>query len=156
MSAEPRSHVHERLRTTEAVLAAMHDSLSSVQRLLAEARAEIASIRQEVDSPTGEERRALRREVDQLREALASRGVIERAKGILMHTYAISEAQSFDLLNDMSKRRQRKVREVAAEVVGATPAPGTAHTSNGQAQDTGLPPPSGERTPALATNGAAR
>jgi regulator of replication initiation timing len=149
MSAENRSSLQARLRMSEALLTAMGESLSSVQRLLTETRAEIAAIRQEEeDSPLEEERRALRREVDQLREALASRAVIERAKGILMHTHAVSEAQSFELLNELSKKQQRKVRDVAAEVADAP------HTPTGRTPGTGMPT-AGDRNPTLASNGAA-
>ena len=47
---------------------------------------------------------------------MVTRGVIERAKGILMHSQGIPESQAFDLLNALSQRQKRKLRDVAAEI----------------------------------------
>lgn len=59
--------------------------MSPLRRLLAEAQREIG---QTLQDETGSDRdaalSALRREVRQLRDGLASRAVMERAKGILM------------------------------------------------------------------------
>jgi transcriptional regulator with GAF, ATPase, and Fis domain len=54
---------------------------------------------------------------DQLREALASRAVIEQAKGILMVRAGVDDDQAFALLRRTSQHQNRKLREVAASVV---------------------------------------
>jgi len=88
-----------------------------MQRMLDEVRREVARLlEQETDVARDEEVAALRREVAQLREALASRTVIERAKGFLMHERGIDEGQAFDRLNDLAQRHRRKLRDVAAEI----------------------------------------
>ncbi|MGY1615218.1 ANTAR domain-containing protein [Geodermatophilus sp. SYSU D00691] len=70
---------------------------------------------------------ALRLEVDQLRQAMASRATIEQAKGILMLLTCCSEQVAFDLLAHMSSHTHRKVREVAGALTesasGKTPLP---------------------------------
>lgn len=62
---------------------------------------------------------ALRREVEQLRAAMASRALIEQAKGVLMALVTCSDHAAFDLLGHLSNHTHRKVREVAALVVGS-------------------------------------
>lgn len=56
-------------------------------------------------------------EVAQMREAMASRAGIEQAKGILMHQHRCSAEEAFDILRIMSARSNRKLRDVAREVV---------------------------------------
>jgi len=60
---------------------------------------------------------ALRLEVRQLRQALRSRDVIGQAKGVLMITADVSADEAFQLLVRQSQRTNRKLVEVAAEVV---------------------------------------
>lgn len=55
----------------------------------------------------------------QLGEALVSRGVIDQAKGILMAQQCWDEDQAFEALKAISSRRNAKIRDVAAEIVGA-------------------------------------
>ena len=62
---------------------------------------------------------ALETEVAQLRTAMASRAVIEQAKGVLMLLTGCGEERSFDLLTHISSHTHRKVREVAAELVAS-------------------------------------
>jgi hypothetical protein len=130
MSERPRSDLANRLRLVDSLLTAAGDNLSSLQRLLTEVRTEVElARREEEEASRDEEIRALRREVDQLREGMASRAVIERAKGILMQGRTISEARAFELLNELSQRSHRKLRDVAADVVSGTlglPVPATA------------------------------
>jgi GAF domain-containing protein len=54
----------------------------------------------------------------QMEQAMASRAVIEQAKGVLMGRHAIDETQAFDVLRRHSQNRNIKLRTLAAEVVG--------------------------------------
>ena len=63
--------------------------------------------------------RALETEVAQLRTAMASRAVIEQAKGMLMLLTGSGDERSFQLLTHISSHTHRKVREVAAELVAS-------------------------------------
>lgn len=54
----------------------------------------------------------------QMEQAMASRAVIEQAKGVLMGRHAIDETQAFDVLRRQSQNRNIKLRTLAAEVVG--------------------------------------
>ncbi len=56
---------------------------------------------------------ALEAEVVQLRTAMASRAVIEQAKGILMLLSGCSEQAAFDVLTHISSTTHRKVRDLA-------------------------------------------
>ncbi|RZU34268.1 PAS and ANTAR domain-containing protein [Blastococcus saxobsidens] len=62
---------------------------------------------------------ALQTEIAQLRTAMASRAVIEQAKGILMLLTHCGEQTAFDLLAHMSSHTHRKVRDVAAALTGS-------------------------------------
>jgi GAF domain-containing protein len=59
----------------------------------------------------------------QLEEALASRAVIEQAKGILMATQRCDPDAAFALLRSESQNTNRKVRDVAADHVRRVSAP---------------------------------
>jgi GAF domain-containing protein len=54
---------------------------------------------------------------DQLREALATRAVIDQALGILMVTRKISSRDAFDILRHTSQTTNRKVSDIAAELI---------------------------------------
>ena len=62
-------------------------------------------------------RSSLHEKVDQLEGALERRGVIERAKGILMERHGVGERQAFELLRDHSRTTGRRVVEVAQAVL---------------------------------------
>jgi GAF domain-containing protein len=53
----------------------------------------------------------------QLAEAMASRAVIEQAKGVLVGTRGLTPDEAFLELRDLSQHRNQKLREVALEVV---------------------------------------
>jgi GAF domain-containing protein len=55
----------------------------------------------------------------QLERAMASRSVIEQAKGVLMATRTLDADAAFDLLRRASQHENRKLRDLAAEVVEA-------------------------------------
>jgi hypothetical protein len=52
-----------------------------------------------------------------LRAALASRPVIDQAKGILIATHGCSPEDAFDMLCTASQRSNRKLRDIARDVV---------------------------------------
>jgi GAF domain-containing protein len=54
---------------------------------------------------------------EQLEAALASRAVIEQAKGIIMSTMRCSPDEAFGILAKQSQQQNRKLREIAAEIV---------------------------------------
>lgn len=54
---------------------------------------------------------------DQLHEAMKSRAVIEQAKGILMAAQGCDPDEAFELLVKASQRSNRKLRDVAQEIV---------------------------------------
>ena len=54
---------------------------------------------------------------DQLREALASRDVIGQAKGILMERSDVTADEAFDEMRAQSQRDNRKLRDVANDIV---------------------------------------
>ena len=54
----------------------------------------------------------------QLDEAMKSRAVIEQAKGILMASQACDADEAFQLLVKASQRTNRKLRDIAQEMVG--------------------------------------
>ncbi|MEV7070510.1 ANTAR domain-containing protein [Streptomyces sp. NPDC093990] len=58
----------------------------------------------------------LRTEVQQLRRAIASRPVIDQARGVLMATHACSPDQAWDVLREASQLSNTKLRTVAAVV----------------------------------------
>jgi hypothetical protein len=55
----------------------------------------------------------------QLKDAVATRSVVDQAKGILMHALGCDAAEALQRLRTESQRRHVKVTEVAAEVVAA-------------------------------------
>jgi GAF domain-containing protein len=60
---------------------------------------------------------AMHEQVAQLRQAVTSDRMIGTAIGLLMGTRRISEAEAFDLLRVVSQHTNRKLRDVAVEVV---------------------------------------
>jgi response regulator NasT len=64
-----------------------------------------------------EEFQALRKEADNLRQAIADRKLIERAKGILMKRTGQDEASAFRRLQKMARDTNRKLVEVAQMIL---------------------------------------
>ena len=58
-----------------------------------------------------------------LTAAMEHRGVIEQAKGILMGTHRITPDEAFGLLRQRSQTEDRKLRDIAVDVVSATRRP---------------------------------
>jgi GAF domain-containing protein len=57
------------------------------------------------------------RMTQQLQEALTSRAVIDQAKGILMGQHRVGADEAFDILRTTSQRENRKLRDLAQELV---------------------------------------
>jgi GAF domain-containing protein len=72
--------------------------------------------------------------VGHLRAALQSRAVIEQAKGVLMERHRCTADEAFQHLVAQSQRENRKVREIAVELVAAV------HRSPGPASGPPAPP----------------
>jgi response regulator NasT len=66
-----------------------------------------------------EQHQTLRRELDQAKNSLAERKLIERAKGILMRQRDCGEEQAFQALRKMAMDRNRRLGEVAQSVIDA-------------------------------------
>jgi len=64
-----------------------------------------------------EEFRALEKEVEDLREALETRKVVDRAKGILMDTQGLTEHEAFRRIQKMSMNTRRAMKEIAEAIV---------------------------------------
>jgi GAF domain-containing protein len=73
----------------------------------------------------------------QLGAAMASRSMIDQAIGILMGQQRCTATAAFDLLRQASQHRNRKLREVAADIItnvtGAPPQPPTEFRTDGTA-----------------------
>ncbi len=61
--------------------------------------------------------RALEREVGDLKEALETRKLVERAKGILMDTQGLSEAEAFRRIQKMSMNNRKPMKAVAEAII---------------------------------------
>ena len=66
-----------------------------------------------------EQFQALRQEAEGLRVALEDRKVIERAKGIVMRRLGVPEAEAYRRLRRYSSDHNKKLSEVAQQVIGA-------------------------------------
>jgi response regulator NasT len=66
-----------------------------------------------------EQFKAMRQEADDLRQALADRKVIEKAKGILMKKVGLDESEAFRRLQKLASEKNRKLVEIASMVLTA-------------------------------------
>lgn len=64
-----------------------------------------------------EEFRTLEREVGGLKDALESRKVVERAKGVLMETHGMREAEAFHRIRKTSMDARKSMKEVAEAIL---------------------------------------
>jgi AmiR/NasT family two-component response regulator len=62
---------------------------------------------------------ALHKEVDDLREALETRKLVERAKGILMRRLDLTEEEAFRRLQRRSQNENKKLGEIAQAIITA-------------------------------------
>jgi two-component system, response regulator PdtaR len=61
--------------------------------------------------------RALEREVGDLQTALETRKLVDRAKGILMDTQSLTEAEAFRRIQKMSMNTRKPMKEVAEAII---------------------------------------
>lgn len=66
-----------------------------------------------------QEFQALRQEVKELKEALETRKLVERAKGILMQRLSLTEAEAFRRMQVRSQNENKKLREIAQAIITA-------------------------------------
>lgn len=64
-----------------------------------------------------QEFRALEKEVEDLKEALETRKLVDRAKGILMDTQGLTEAEAFRRIQKMSMDTRRLMKEIAQAII---------------------------------------
>jgi AmiR/NasT family two-component response regulator len=64
-----------------------------------------------------DEFRALQNEVEDLKEALETRKVVDRAKGILMDTQGLTEHEAFRRIQKMSMNTRRPMKEIAEAIL---------------------------------------
>jgi AmiR/NasT family two-component response regulator len=75
------------------------------------------------DQSLAELLRPLRDENDQLRRALASRVVIEQAKGVLAERYGLTLEDAFEVLRRAARANRVRIHFLAARVAGARTSP---------------------------------
>lgn len=66
-----------------------------------------------------EQHQTLRRELEQAKNSLADRKLIDRAKGILMRQRGCGEEQAYQALRKMAMDRNRRLAEIAQSVIDA-------------------------------------
>jgi response regulator NasT len=64
-----------------------------------------------------QEFRVLEKEVGDLRETLETRKVVDRAKGILMDTQHLTEAEAFRKIQKMSMNTRKAMKEIAEAII---------------------------------------
>ncbi len=64
-----------------------------------------------------QEFRLLEQENDELKEALETRKIVERAKGVLMDTYGLKEAEAFQRIRKASMDSRKPMRQVAEAIL---------------------------------------
>jgi AmiR/NasT family two-component response regulator len=69
---------------------------------------------------------AIRETNASLEEQLATRRVVDRAKGLLMDEFGMKEAQAFDFVQKTAMRDRRKMRDIAQDVIDGTLRPSDA------------------------------
>ncbi len=71
-----------------------------------------------------QEFRELEKEVGDLKETLETRKLVDRAKGILMDTQGLTEAEAFRKIQKMSMNNRKPMKEVAEAIILAQEAKG--------------------------------
>jgi response regulator NasT len=55
--------------------------------------------------------------MNNLKDALETRKVVERAKGILIETYGLTEAEAFRKIQKLSMNSRKPIREIADAII---------------------------------------
>jgi response regulator NasT len=71
----------------------------------------------EVAMSRADEMNALTQEVTNLKDALETRKVVEKAKGILIETYGITEAEAFRRIQKLSMNSRKPIRDIADAII---------------------------------------
>lgn len=71
----------------------------------------------EVALARAEELRSLEKEVDTLKDTIETRKLVEKAKGILMESYGLSEAAAFRKIQKLSMDKRKPLKEVADAII---------------------------------------
>lgn len=99
------------LDTTDPLRAAPHPDPEPVQPS--------APVSSAVAVERSERLHVLQEEVEQLRQAIASRPVIDQARGILMATHGCTSDEAWRILRETSQLSNTKLRDVAAAVTAS-------------------------------------
>jgi response regulator NasT len=59
------------------------------------------------------------KEIDELKESLETRKIIERAKGILMDRHGMTEDEAFKRIHFQARNQNKKMREIAQSIITA-------------------------------------
>lgn len=70
-----------------------------------------------------EESKTLKEEVRNLKQALEDRKIVEQAKGIVMHTYQMTECEAHRFLQHESQRQRKSLPELAQSILLADKTP---------------------------------
>lgn len=123
------SHLTNAERLEDARLQEVHERLESVSRSLEDLRTRREAAREAGAAARSRETARnsidtanarlaeIQAELDGLRIAMRNRAMIEQAKGMLMVRLQIDETKAFEYLRSMSNQTNRKVVDVAADVV---------------------------------------
>ena len=71
------------------------------------------------------ELRALTEQTKTLEEQLETRKIVDRAKGVLMDTHSMTEAEAFSFIQKTAMRDRTTMRLVADAIIGGTVTPET-------------------------------
>ena len=119
-----RQIVHERLAPVVLLTAFTDDELVSVARTAGVSGYIVKPIRETELSPVIEialarftELQELRAQVEELEEALETRKLVERAKGVLMETHGLSEGEAFHRMRKTSMDTRKSMKEVAEAII---------------------------------------
>ncbi len=67
----------------------------------------------------------LTRQIEGLRNAMQENGVVDQAKGVLIHTYGLQDREAFALLRRTARRARMRVLDVSADLMAGKIEPAT-------------------------------
>lgn len=71
----------------------------------------------EITLARASELNVIQQEVGKLKETLEVRKVVEKAKGLLMHTYSLTEPEAFRKIQKLSMDTRKPMKDIAEEVI---------------------------------------